>query len=528
MVSPHVPKFIKGFCALFLLIQLEACTTIDQPRTAEEYTQNRKNDGLVIASAVINSNEVAGINFISLERLDDQGPTKWYVFPNQVNGVSRDQGFFAGSVPAGPYRVDAIHFLPKKNVSTTYIKFDKSSLPGPLMVQPGQTTDLGMMLVTAVDSQVSAVRSTFYPDSKTLAAHYFKGDKSLVQNSVEGWHLSRTDDELEVEIYAQDHPQAIDAFYETRERRLLAGARMGTILERTPQGRWQIAARLGTYEGVAALAQLPGSQGLLAITYRGQGFMVKDNKSQLLPMILPAGDILFLKHSDDFSTWLLGVEKEDWGLQLYKTNNVLNGSWELLTSFKSRVDSYVEKDRQSFAFNLPGQFVFSAMNQKKLYCFDYATQKGTLVDAPYMAILDMNANPVTGDISVMAGPGFGLTGVSASSYSSGHCAGPWKKVEVPYTAQVAAPIFTSKQHRLVMGGMLGDEGMYGSADGGETWRKYNNDAVISVTGIYGLSEKTVVTRYNGVFRISEGSNGITKISQSQDHGLSWKTEVGDE
>ncbi len=521
-------SYLSGTCKFALIfiafLILTGCATTNRPlssRTIAEYSVDQKDEGLVVLSTVIHTGEAGQISSIVLEKQPSDGevtdkkgkaklPTSYLLY-NKISQKSNDLSLFFNPLPAGNYKI--IRF----NTGNKYIDL-KNSLLGEISVVPGKTIDLGMIVITAANFELFIGRSEKFTDSSQLVDRFFPEETIISKPRLSGWSNAKSEKDI-AEIFALNHVQGIQSIAELATGEIVAGTRLGTLLKRNQQNKWRILLRLDFYDAFTYVASLPDSElgDFIGVTDYFKAYRINGNQySELNLGDLPSGRIYLIDYNEVDARWYIAVVVDN-KLELFSSTQLEKGQWELVKSADISFSSWSGAQYAWFTKANNG-LVFAASRATEISCFDYQNNQWTNLSVPdKRSVIDLRVNPITGALSILTSPGGGFGGVFAKSYVSNSCTENWTQIKTPYSVEVAAPIPMNDGSLVVVGGVFGDEGIYGSIDGGKKWSKLSDEKV--------LTQNFFQSKNNGIFMISKGSWGVEYIQQSDDEGKTWDTEL---
>lgn len=502
-----------------LLTHCAAIPSVNEARTVDQFRAEPRNDALIIVSAVVNTGEVSQVANLRLQRIDaplvqgkpNTAPPEFLLTPINT-GKSKNISLLAGSVPAGHYKIIQLSFGGK------YLDLRANKGLNELDIHAKETYDLGMIILTAANTNVLVGRSKRFTDNKQLLERYLPNNDLLKNAHQNGWIDAEDKKEPIAEYFALTHPQGIGNLAENSNGEILAGSRLGTIIARNTAGKWRIIGRTDTYDQVTLVTPNPtGSKDSnLAFTENGDAYLVENNKTTKIDTgNLPHGQVFFMQTNPQATRWFAGVTHDNKSELL--TASALNGKWETIYSENIAFSTW-SGARNAWAVKLPNGFAFASGNSPDIRCYDFASEKWTLSNIPKKrTLLDLRANAKTGAMGILTGPGGGLAGVFATPLLTTQCGANWVEIKSPYKVQVAAPIPLNDTNIAVLGGVFGDTGIYLSGDSGITWKKQTDQTA--------LSDRFYQTEHNGLFIVSNGINGWEIVSNSKDDAATWTMEL---
>lgn len=512
-----IRTYLTQCIAVMLLASLLACASapkIHTGRSVNDYNNDPLNEGMLIASSVVNTGEIGQIQSIQLLRtnLAADATKKEYLITNQISGKSRDLSLFFGALPSGKYRIVQV------NSGGKYVRYDTPSpWLGEFEIKAGQTSDLGMIVMTAANFKVLIGRSRKFTNSSELIQRFY-ADNATLSNRINGWTtpISETDYS---EFFALKHVQGIGNLAELPSGEIVAGTRLGTLLIRDTQGKWRIAYRKDFYDAFTFVASLPidHNADFMAISDNNESYVFESGVLKPFELgNLPNGKITFLDSDKSASNWYIAVN-EDKKFNLYHSTKLENGDWKKVDSSDISFSSW-SGQRNAWAIKSKTGLILGSSEKPVIRCLNYQTQQWTTSKIPNERTLtDLKTNIITGELSILTSPGGGFGGIFAKSYMSPACGSAWEQITSPYSVEVAAPIPLNSRDIAVLGGVFSDEGIYGSNDRGKNWKKLTDQSV--------LTHNFFITQRNGLVVIDKGNLGVESVRQSDDDGKTWDLEL---
>lgn len=476
-------------------------------------------EGTVLVSLTINTGEVGQFDAIHLQRLQDTNNaliSKSHILTNALPGLSRDTSLFVGLIPAGDYQFELL--LDQQSQKFLRLGEMHSQLVGTFKVTAGQTTDLGRLVLTAVNTGVAVGRSTLIRDNRGLVQRFASSYGNLLQATpLAGWQIDKQEKDI-AEIFALGHPQGAGGFAELPTGEVVGGTRMGTVIQRSTEGKWKVLARTGTLDAV--LWTVPFTSADSVLVAAGElGMLIKvDAAGQIKaldPGDLPVGNYFFVDRNEAGSEWIIGVQtpKE---AALYRSPSLEKGQWTRMRGDTIEFSTW-SGARFVWAWPLAGGVGFASTKLSKVACYDYGSRIWKEHASPgARSLIGLAPGPTPAFGVLTSAPG-GLAGVFAKTHYTADCGKTWIETNSPYKVKVVPPLLLADDRILEAGGVFGDKGLYASADGGRTWNK-QTDAVA-------FSEVVWALRGGGLLGVSRGQFGIENILHSADGGRTWKTEL---
>lgn len=477
-------------------------------------------EGTVLVSITGNTGEVSQTDIITLKRVQAPGEKSmdhFYTLSNVAVGLSRDTSLFSGHLPAGEYRFATLH--DQQTLKYLPINERQAELIGTFKVEPGTTTDLGRLVITAVNTGVSIGRSAKIPSNRELVTDHVPNYQRFYQAPVgTGWLVAEDPGHGEVERYAMAHPQGAAGFSELSTGEVIGGTRLGTVILRSKDGRWTSHARTGQldaivwttpYEVDGHIAIASGELDTLILVDRDGSVKSVDTGD------LPKGNIFFIDRSADDTQWIAGVSTAR-EAALYTSATLHAGRWTRMRGDNIQFSGW-SGARLVWAWRRPGGVAYASSETRKIACYRYADRQWSEYDTP--GGRKLSAVTVAGHdtIGVLSTPGGGLGGMFSNSYYSLDCGAHWTETKSPYKVKVMPPTVLPSGRVLESGGVFGDTGMYASRVGSTQWTK--------LTSRVAFNENVWVLPTAGLLAVSRGAFGFEVIQHSSDEGESWKVEL---
>lgn len=473
-------------------------------------------EGTVIVSVTVNTGEVSQFNRIKVVPVDNASKpvTNEYVLWNAVPGLSRDTALFIGVLPAGEYKLQTL-FADSVNKFLA-INDKQAAIIGTFKVQPKATVDLGRMVLTAANFKVVLGRSVLIPDNNKLVADMTPEYLRLMTPvPASGWTAPKQGNDV-AEAFALIHPQGAGGFTEAPDGSVWGGTRMGTVVRRGTDGKWNIVSRTGQLDAILWVVPYAenGSQAVAVGEMNTFIRIDKDGKSQPVnPGNLPKGSLIFVYHSADNKQWFVGVKTLK-SADLYTSDSLENGNWTRLMG-DSIEPSFWSGGRSVWMWARANIVGFASAKADAVNCYDVTTRQWNSNTSPNkrtMTALTIGALNSVGVVTSSAGFG----GVFAKTHYSLDCGATWSETNSPYKVKIAPPLITADGTILEGGGVFSDRGLYASKDNGATWSKVSDKV--------SFSESIWSFPTAGLLGVSRDL-GFENIQHSSGDGTTWQIEV---
>jgi hypothetical protein len=426
--------------------------------------------------------------------------------------MARDTALFVGIVPEGQYVVESLtHGKTKKFIA---LNARSSERLGVFTVKAGAVSDLGRIIVAPMNDKVIVGRSQRVRANSTLIKRFAPESAGIYDGAVNvGWISPRSQEDV-VEEYALQMPVGADAMTEMPDGGVVAASRLGTVMVRSPAGKW----RAIRSEGLESLLWIKpyASDNSVLLAVGEFDTMLRLDKKGLLNWIdpgnLPAGNVIFID-GNKAAGWFVALQHGR-EITLFQSRLLENGDWHLLrsesveSSFWSGASSFwIWSTKRGFAY---------AVSAGQIRYYDFAAQQWTERAAPTNARL-LRVAPQPGDtLGILTSPR-GAAGDFVSVYLSRDAGATWEESKSPFNVTVAPPYVSRGGTLLMQGGASGSPELQESKDKGKTWQQVSD-------GI-GREEQLVVLQTKGLFSTSSGAEtGIGTIKRSTDNGRNWTVE----
>lgn len=504
---------------LTVLLVLSGCVTVQEARDPLQGSGQTQTEGTVFVSITVNTSEVAAFSTIFLTRNQDDNSIndKSYRLTNISDNSSRDTALFVGNLPEGDYRFKQ---LMASNLKFLDINDAQNEVIGSFRVEPGKVTDLGRLVLTAVNFQVIVGRSKLIPDNLQLTSKLAPRYTDIFSKpaAVQTWNSERHKNDI-AEEYASIYPVGAGGLTELASGEIIGGTRMGIVLKRNLDKRWRIFSRTGNLNAVLYTAEYTRGDNA-AVIVGDLGTLMRIDKSgkaiDIDPGDLPLGTNFFIDHAPGYSRWFIAVQTKKEAV-LYQSAKLEKGTWTRVRSDSIEPSAW-SGGRGVWFWRGKGLLGFASTEKGKIECYDYVAKKWLSTTVPDNRRLIGLAGGPGRDVGVITGLSGGFAGAFAKTHYAAECGGAWVETDSPYNVKASPPIPLPSGDIIEGGGVFGDKGLYRSSDRGRTWKKITSDVTV-------FSERLWVMPKAGLFAISVGANGVESIDHSADGGETWKLEL---
>jgi hypothetical protein len=475
-------------------------------------------EAAVAVSITSNTGEVSGFSAIKLKRVppplkpgESAPPNEYFVMHRVADGMARDTSLFIGALPAGEYRFDE---LSDGKTMKVLRMWSGAPLLGTFHVEAGKPTDLGRLIVTPVNLHVVFGRSDSGHANTELMQRFAPEYAALFAAGANpGWGEPRKEQDR-VEEYARQRPVGADCASEMPDGSVAFASRLGTVLLRSPYGRWRVLRSPGLESVLCVLpVDLPNAE-LIAVGEFGTLLRKARGSDQLLPLApgnLPPGNLLHLAGNPKLGWYLLHQKGND--VTLFHSRQLEGGDWQPLRK-ESVALSFWSGQNQLWAWHDDAGTGY-ASSTGAIHRFDYASGAWTQTSTPENARLLAYRRTQGGTTSILTSPGGGLGGVFASVYFSRDEGKTWTAVQTPFNVKIS-PLLQVKDGRMLMpGGVFSKAELQISSDDGKTWSHYAD---------YELSRTLMLLSSGDVLDTDAGQFGLFTIRSSVNSGKTWQVE----
>lgn len=499
---------------LVLSLLLSACATTQHFARDPVREQAAAGEGVVLLSLTLNTGEVSQFDSVVLRRVDGTTAEHTYQLGNALPGLSRDTSLFTGVLPEGEYRL--VRLSDYGTQKFLDINDKHSAMIGNFRVAAGQTTDLGRLVLTAINFNVMVGRSRQVTSNRALVEGFAPSYLPLLASAPQlGWTAPQEDKGV-VESFATTRPQGMGGFSELSSGEVIGGTRMGMVAARSKAGKWRVLSRTGGLDAILWTVPWETADNLAVVGGELGTLMRIDRQGKAHPIApgnLPRGNIFFVDHSPDGSQWIVGVQTPKEAV-IYGSQKLENGQWERMLGDTIEFSTW-NGARNVWAWPRKGGVGFASTQSKRLSCYDYAARQWQQHGTPGDRVLTALTASPSDVVGILTSPGGGLGGVFAATHYTRDCGVQWTETRSPYKVKVMPPLVLPSGTILETGGVFGDKGVYASGDN-LSWTKYSDKI--------SFSESLVALPTAGLLGVSRGT-GIEHVQHSADEGRNWDTEL---
>lgn len=472
-------------------------------------------ESVVTVSVTGNTAQVTAVDTITVRQINvppGSNVRVLHLLKQVAPGLSRDTSLFVGVLPAGEYEFSTFD----NHQTRRYLHFTDGMRKrlGNFTVKEGRPVDLGRLIVTPLNTSVMVGRSAVASSNIAMLRRFAPEQARFIHSEPEpGWLGPRSADD-EVEAYALQRPVGADGPVELGDGRIAAGSRLGSVLLRGKDGRWQVL-RGGVLESLLHVLPVQRADAMLvAVGELSTMMRLPPGGDRLLPIDagnLPHGTLLFVD-GDDRHGWYV-AQQRDKQITLYRSDRLEAGDWKPLRSESVALDFWSGANHAWF-WRRPGGLGY-AVSAGALHFLDYASGRWTSVKAPNDSrLLGVSPNP-NGSLGILTSPGGGFGGVFASLYLSKDEGASWQEIKPDFKVKISPPLQTAAGTVLLPGGVFGDQELHASSDGGLSWTR---------RGEFRLDQRLVPLPSGQLLAVNMGLYGLFSIRHSSDEGVTWRVE----
>lgn len=490
---------------------LTACVTMTASDPLK--TKLREDESTVVVSVTSNSAQFKGVDSVAVEKVNSGG--RQYAMNLIVPGMARDTSVFVGTLPEGEY--EFAEFIDRKSnwkVSTTSGTREKI---GRFKVIRGQVIDLGRLIMTPANYRVIFGRSTKVSSNQRLLEQFAPEYAALFRGKVDSGWLSPIPSTESAEEYALWRTVGFDNPVELADGTLLGASRMGTVLIRSPIGKWRTV-RTGGLESL--LCVLPVSQPdatLIAVGEFNTMQRLRPGDTALTPIDpgnLPAGNLLFVAGNEGRGWYV--AQQQDSKVTIYFSHKLEKGDWQPQRE-ETVGKSFWNGANQIWFWHGRNGFSY-AVSDGRINHLNFDSGAWSTVRAPKEhRITDIYSNP-DDSIGILTSPGGGFGGIFAGVFLSQDQGVNWKEITPKYKIKISPPLRIRPDTMMTISrdsAFTGQAELHLSHDDGATW---------TMLPKVRLGEHLVPLRSGRILSVSPGNFGVFSISMSSDEGQSWPVE----
>lgn len=508
-LSRTIPLFV-------LSLLLSACVTMT---VAPDPLKAKSSDdaSAVVVSVTSNTAQVSGFDGLTVRRIQKPGNTDVEVHAlNQVvPGLARDTSVFAGMLPEGEYEFNSLTDM--KTRRFVELKEGGRKLLGRFKVARGKAVDLGRLVLTPANHLVVIGRSAMVTANKPLLERFAPEYAALMKGDTsEGWLVPHQVGDT-IEQYALSRPVGFDNPIEMDDGTIVAASRLGTVLVRSPAGKWARIRFSGLESLLCAMpVKLPNAS-LLAVGEFNTMLRLPPDGGLLVPVDvgnLPPGNLLFIA-GDETHGWYV-AQQSGGQVTFYRSPVLEKGNWQSIR--KEEVGrSFWNGNSQLWFWRTRLGFGYAASAGTINYV-DFASGEWRSTKVPKdNRLIDVIPGP-GGSIGILTSPGGGFGGVFATMYLSRDEGTTWREIASKNKIKSTAPIPltpTSILAASVESAFNPRLELNASHDGGTTWEAHQG---------YRAGEQLTPLRAGRMLSVQPGAAGIFTVSISSDEGKTWRIE----
>lgn len=511
-----LPRLILAAASLSILAGCVSTTVATDPLKLPQQSNLKP----VMVSVTANTGEIAGFDRITVQRLSEAqlrgegGIIDNYVLQLVAPGLSRDTSFFSGALPTGEYRFAS--FSDSKTQKILHIPAN-ARLLGNFVVSGAKPVDLGRLVVTPMNTNVVYGRGMSATSNRQLLQRFAPQYAALLAGEVEGGWKPAAADALpadSVESYAKGRPVGAFCVNELADGRIVAASRLGSILVRSPAGRWKVLRGPGI-ESLLCVTPTsePGAE-LVAMGEFGTLLRKPAGADQLVPVDtgnLPPGNILRL-YGDAKNGWFLALQRSE-DITIFQSPRLEAGDWTPVR--KESIAASLWHGGSTFFIWPTAEGFGYAVSAGPVHLYNMQTKTWTERATPKNQRLIAVTDAPTGTLFALTSPGGGFGGAFATVFMSKDQAQSWHEMQVPYTVKAYAPTQAVDGTVLMPGGVFSNPELQGSKDDGRTWSHFTK---------YELGRTIIPLRSGSLIDYDHGQWGLFTLRHSADGGKNWQVE----
>lgn len=469
----------------------------------------------VVLSISTNTAQIAGFSNIVIHRNLPPDHTEgmfakvFFTVEQAAWGMARDTSVFVTGLPPGDY-----NFSEFKSAQGRTLKVGEKNLLGRFTVTAGKPVDLGRLLLTPVNDKVIIGRALRSSSNAQILRTSFPDKAALFAGELApGWNDPITPEAQSLERYALAKTVGADCVTERADGTVFAASRLGTILIRSPQGRWHGVHGPGLESLLCVLpVDLPdteaiavGEFGTLVRKPRGQDVLVPIN-----PGNLPPGKLSGIQGSPA-AGWFVRHQLGD-NVTLFRSPTLEAGTWTPVLKTDAKFNDRYRRDSM-FLWQTPYGMGYAGA-QGPIKSFDEKTGQWSDIALPANYDRVMNVFAATnGELSMQAGTGNPIWVVTETPFVSRDRGVSWKAIPSP--TRPVSPWLQILHDGTLMMVNHGTFTLQTSNDDGATW---------TMAGKLPNGGTTVPLRSGALLNIGTGQYGWFSIDASFDNGKTWTSD----
>lgn len=473
----------------------------------------------VVLSTVSNTAEVRGFDKIRLVRLSEKGENPLagvtfdkYELLRVAPGMARDTALFVGNLPAGNYYItDLVDTRSNRKLD---VSGGRQNPLGVFTVTAGAPVDLGRLIVTPLNTGVLHGRSKLVRSNAELLQRYSPDYARLFAVPVQGGWTKPPLETDRVEEFALARPVGADCMAELDDGRVAAASRLGSVLLRNLDGRWNIMRGPGIESLLCVLPVTLPDADLLAVGEFGALLKHVPGGTTLTPVDrgnLPVGNLMRIYGNPNVG-WYVAHQDGD-RLTFFHSKRLVGGDWQSVGS-ESVKAAFWGGEKQFFMWPTATGFAYS-LYKGPMHFYDYATGAWTKRQVPEnrrLVDLVVSPNNVLSVETIKGGmaTAFGAVHVSRDDGRT------WAAVEGPFKVMRSPAVQLADGTLLLYAGeVFGDVLLQASSDGGKTWKARPK---------HEQGVQMVALKSGGLLAYDSGYTGVFSIHSSRDGAQTWTPE----
>lgn len=511
--APAKALFLSMCCASALLTGCGPAIYIAPDPVVQAPAANESPVGISVTGNTAVLSAPTGIHAYLVKKYESGERAREYVLHSVGPKTETETAAYVGTLPEGEYLIDCYDFGP-----TAFVRMGEASqnLLGKFVVKGGEPVDLGrLVFASSPDGRRTLLgRSSMVTDNQKFLSRLDGRYAALFTTSATGW-LGPVSEYDIAESISLSAPIGSRSVTPEAPGHALVATRMGSVLERTTGGRWQVWRTRNSLESLYDVmpADRQDARFIAVGEYSTIVRMPRDGQQMepVSPGNLPVGKLLFIAGNDKVGWYVLDQSGDD--VRLFHSATIEAGDWTQIAT-ESTAFSRWNGLNTLWAWRTRNGMAY-AVSAGKIHFLDFETGQWTHREAPNRDRLIQVAPNADGSIGALTSPGGGAGGVLAGVWLSHDNAESWQALSVPFTVKVAAPVATPEGRLIVAGGAFGNPELQISDDHGATWSKLAD---------HSLDRSIQVTPDGLFYAITSGFGGQYAIRTSEDGGVHWRIE----
>jgi hypothetical protein len=509
-------SFVRIHFLIVLPLLVGGCVTMT---AAPDPLKVAPRDGTstVVVSVTTNTAEIRGFDGLVVRKINAPGVN--VVDLNSLNlivpGLARDTSVFIGMLPEGEY--EFAEFTDLKSNRKLALGQGQRDLIGRFRVTRDKPVDLGRLVLTPANYNVVMGRSETVTSNKPLLEKFAPEYAALLKGEPsDGWLRFRSRDDT-IEQYALSRPVGLDYPVELEDGTVVGASRLGTVLVRSPGGKWRLIRSAGIESLLCAMPVKLSDASLIAVGEFNTMLRLAHDSRLLTPIgagNLPPGNLIFIA-GDETHGWYVAQQRAD-EVVFYRSAKLENGDWHALRK-ESVGRSFWNGADQIWIWRTPLGFSY-AVSDGRISHLDFGSTEWRVVKAPNDSRL-INVSPNPDDsIGILTSPGGGMGGVFAGTHLSQDQGTTWREIVPPNKIKQSPPIRMPGGPVMTVslsGVFSGVSELHASRDEGATWEKRDG---------FRAGERLLPLKSGRMLSIQPGTRGVFSVATSVDEGRSWRVE----